>query len=224
MKARLTVAEGGVPTGERLAVEAYYRWQSRIYDATRWSFLFGRSALLDTVQASGARPRRVLEIGCGTGRNLAELARRFPEAELTGVDASADMLERAAKKLAAVGDRVRLVRQRYAEPLQAGGFDLVLCSYALSMFNPGWEVAMDAARRDLRAGGWFALVDFHRTRFPAFARWMAMNHVRMEGHLLDRARGWFQPESSRVRRAYGGGWEWVEFVGRREEAVAESGG
>ncbi|MFZ1642432.1 MAG: hypothetical protein WAV07_13590, partial [Candidatus Contendobacter sp.] len=28
-----------------------------------------------------------------------------------------------------------------------------------------------------------AAVDFHDTRFPAFQRWMAVNHVRMDGHL-----------------------------------------
>jgi S-adenosylmethionine-diacylgycerolhomoserine-N-methlytransferase len=215
MKAALTVEQPKRASGERLAVESYYRWQSVIYDATRWSFLFGRSSLLNRLQAQGVRPRRVLEIGCGTGRNLKELARRFPEAELTGVDASSDMLALAAQKLVAHRDRVTLVRQCYAEPLQAGRFDLVLCSYALSMFNPGWEVALAAAEADLKPAGWFALVDFHRTKFPAFARWMAVNHVRMEGHLLPRVHEVFQPETSRVRRAYGGCWEWVEFTGRR---------
>ena len=215
MKSGVRARDASSQSSERLAVEAYYRWQSMIYDSTRWSFLFGRSALLDTLQAKGANPRRVLEVGCGTGRNLRELAIRFPEAELTGVDASTDMLARAAQKLATHGKRVCLVRQAYAQPLQPEGFDLVLCSYSLSMFNPGWDVAMAAAREDLCPGGWFALVDFHRTRFPGFSKWMALNHVRMEAHLLERARGVFQPESSRVRRAYGGCWEWVEFVGRR---------
>lgn len=31
---------------------------------------------------------------------------------------------------------VQLIQQSYDAP--AGGFDLILCSYALSMFNPGW--------------------------------------------------------------------------------------
>ena len=141
-----------------LAVEGYYRWQSVIYDATRWSFLFGRSAVLDRV-ASLVEPKRILEVGCGTGRNLAELARRFPKAQLTGLDVSADMLALTEKKMVAEGERVKLVRRRYDAPVCEGGFDLVLCSYALSMFNPGWEESLECAMRDLEPGGVFALVD-----------------------------------------------------------------
>ena len=43
----------------------------------------------------------VLEIGCGTGRNLAILARKFPDAKFFGLDASAAMLETAEKKIIA---------------------------------------------------------------------------------------------------------------------------
>jgi len=127
-------------------IEGYYRWHARIYDATRWSFLFGRDAVLDRVAAVQPAPARILEVGCGTGRNLRNLARRFPKAEITGVDLSPAMLAVAAKTNADYGPRVRLVRQAYAAPLGAtAGFDLVLCSYALSMFYPVFEAAIAAA-------------------------------------------------------------------------------
>jgi S-adenosylmethionine-diacylgycerolhomoserine-N-methlytransferase len=197
-----------------LAVEGYYRWQSVIYDATRWSFLFGRSAVLDRV-ASLVEPKRILEVGCGTGRNLAELARRFPKARLTGLDVSADMLALTEKKMAAEGDRVKLVRRRYDEPVVEGGFDLVLCSYALSMFNPGWEESLECAMRDLEPGGVFALVDFHDSRWGWFRRWMGVNHVRMEGHLLPGLEGRFETLVKEKHRAYGGVWEWVIYVGKK---------
>jgi len=35
---------------------------------------------------------RVLDVGCGTGVLLKQLTEQFPEAELYGVDSSADML------------------------------------------------------------------------------------------------------------------------------------
>lgn len=197
-----------------LAVEGYYRWQSVIYDATRWSFLFGRSAVLDRV-ASLAQPKRILEVGCGTGRNLAELARRFPKAQLTGLDVSADMLALTEKKMAAEGERVKLVRRRYDSPVCEGRFDLVLCSYALSMFNPGWEEALDCAMRDLEPGGVFALVDFHDSRWGWFRRWMGVNHVRMEGHLLPGMEGRLETLVKEKHRAYGGVWEWVIYVGKK---------
>ena len=80
-------------------LDGYYRWHAHFYDATRWAFLFGRSALL-RLCAEEHRPRRILEIGCGTGKNLAELARVFPQAEIVGLDLSAEMLGKARKKIA----------------------------------------------------------------------------------------------------------------------------
>src|SRR5581483_1766369 len=103
------------PAAAGAAVEKYYRFHSRIYDATRWTFLFGSSAILEKI--SGESPRRVLEVGSGPGRNLAELARRFPEAEITGVDLSGPMLELARRKTGKFGARLRLLRQAYAAPL-----------------------------------------------------------------------------------------------------------
>jgi S-adenosylmethionine-diacylgycerolhomoserine-N-methlytransferase len=201
---------------DRGGIEGYYRWHARIYDATRWSFLFGREAVLDRVAVGGPAPTRILEIGCGTGRNLLSLARRFPKAEITGVDLSAAMLAVAARKSAPYGPRVRLVQQAYNAPLGAtAGFDLVLCSYALSMFNPGFEAAIAAAERDLVPGGRFALVDFHATQVRGFARWMGVNHVRMDGQLRPILRRKFPPAIDELRNAYGGVWEYLIYVGRR---------
>ena len=50
-----------------------YRYQRYIYDLTRKYYLFGRDTLLRSLDIpDGAR---VLEIGCGTGRNLVVAAR-----------------------------------------------------------------------------------------------------------------------------------------------------
>ena len=122
----------------------------------------------------------------------------------------------AARKAAPYGPRVRLVRQAYHAPLGAtAGFDLVLCSYALSMFNPGFEAAIAAAERDLVPGGRFALVDFHATQVRGFARWMGVNHVRMDGQLRPILRRTFTPAIDELRNAYGGVWEYLIYVGRR---------
>jgi len=56
------------------ALEKYYKTHSKIYDVTRWSFLFGRNALIKAI-ARYCRPEWILEIGCGTGKNLAALSR-----------------------------------------------------------------------------------------------------------------------------------------------------
>jgi S-adenosylmethionine-diacylgycerolhomoserine-N-methlytransferase len=197
------------------AIERYYRLHSRIYDATRWSFLFGRNAILDDI-AAAATPARILEVGCGTGKNLVNLAVRFPEAKITGIDLSETMLEQARGKTARFGERVRLVHGMYEASSDAQpGFDLALFSYALSMFNPGYDTAIAAARRDLVPGGHIAVVDFHDTPLPVFAGWMGMNHVRMDGQLRAPLREQFTPVADRLHGAYFGVWRYLIFVGKK---------
>jgi S-adenosylmethionine-diacylgycerolhomoserine-N-methlytransferase len=196
------------------AVEKYYRFHSRIYDATRWSFLFGRTAIMENFV--GDAPRRILEVGCGTGRNLVELARRFPQAQVTGADLSATMLDLARKKITGFGPRVQLLHQAYTAPLSdPPGYDLVLFSYALSMFNPGYDTAITAARSDLVPGGHIAVVDFHDSRFGFFERWMWVNHVRMNGQLRPLLQSLFTPATDRLCPAYAGLWRYLLFVGRK---------
>jgi S-adenosylmethionine-diacylgycerolhomoserine-N-methlytransferase len=203
-------------SGKRGSVENYYRWHARIYDATRWTFLFGRSAILADV-AGLTTPVRILEVGCGTGRNLAGLCRRFPNAAITGLDLSAPMLDVARRKLARFGSRVGFLHRAYDAPLgDLTGYDLVLFSYALSMFNPGFETAIRAAAADLAPGGCIAVVDFHATRFRVFERWMGVNHVRMNGQLRPLLQSSFQPQLDRVEHAYGGVWQYMTFVGRKK--------
>ena len=200
------------------ALERYYRWHARIYDATRWSFLFGRTDLVERVAALQT-PGSILEIGCGTGRNLARLARRFPQARLTGLDLSPAMLARARRGLEPFGERIELLHQAYVRPLHdEPRFDLIVLSYCLSMIDPGWEQVIASARQDLRPPGLLAVVDFHDSNRPAFRRWMGVNHVRMEGHLLPELRARFQPLDSAVHPAYGGLWRYFHFVGKAESS------
>ena len=145
------------------------------------------------------------------------IARWWPEfAAMTGLDLSSDMLLRARRKLAAHPARITLIQWRYDQPLNPRPtFDLVVFSYCLSMINPGWEQAMEAALRDLRPGGRLAVVDFHDTRFAGFRHWMGINHVRMDGHLLPRLNVLCSPVEQIVRDAYGGGWRYFRFIGQK---------
>jgi S-adenosylmethionine-diacylgycerolhomoserine-N-methlytransferase len=197
-------------------IEKYYRLHAKIYDATRWSFLFGRGRIVRLAQEH-CTPKRILEVGCGTGRNLRALAKAFPPARIAGLDVSAEMLRVARKSLAALARPVQLIRRPYDEPVSEDGkpFDLIVFSYALSMFNPGWEAAIQCARQDLSENGRIAVVDFHDTRWKTFRRWMGFNHVRMEGHLLEKLREQFLPREVSVRRAYAGLWRYMLFVGSK---------
>lgn len=197
-------------------IENYYRLHARIYDQSRWAFLFGRNEILNLV-AEHIQPNRILEIGCGTGHNLLRLQGRFPGAEIHGLDLSASMLQVARQRLK---NRVHLWQQPYNMPLtrarlHSEPFDLIVASYALSMFNPGWEQAIDSICQDLRPGGCLALVDFHDTRFAWFRHWMTMNHVRMDAHLLYGLDARLQLQHAELRPAYAGLWHYSLYIGKK---------
>lgn len=198
-------------------LEGYYRFQSTIYDATRWAFLFGRTEILDALAKAAPGARQLVEIGCGTGHNLCGLAERFPDAQITGIDLSPDMLAIARRKTARFGGRVML-RQEIQRDVLGGGFHVVLFSYSLSMMNPGWETVLEAALAALEPGGIVGVVDFHGSPVPWFRRHMANHHVRMEAHLLPRLRDRLKQESGAVRSAYAGLWTYFSFVGRKDDA------
>src|ERR1700761_9771212 len=85
-----------------------YRWQRHIYDGTRRYYLLGRDRMIaNLLPAAGAN---VLEIGCGTGRNLVLAARLFPQARWFGIDVSTAMLTSAISSISRRGlsSRIRV--------------------------------------------------------------------------------------------------------------------
>lgn len=202
-------------SAQPLAMRQYYRLHAAIYDATRWTFLHGRHRLLRLLPQY---PQTLLaEVGCGTGHNLRLLARQHPDWRLIGIDVSPDMLNKAYKATASHSRRVQL----FEKPYGTGQFqlpdpvDIVLCSYALTMFNPGYTEAIRQALDDLKPGGHIAVVDFHDTTHDWFRRWMGFNHVRMDGHLLPLLEQHFEPVHTAVRPAWGGLWRYLLFVGKK---------
>ena len=80
-------------------MDAMYRWTRYVYDFTRKYYLLGRDRLMDEMELQPGD--RVLEIGCGTARNLIRLARQRRDVRCFGLDASNEMLATAAAKMKA---------------------------------------------------------------------------------------------------------------------------
>ncbi|MGI8627673.1 MAG: methyltransferase domain-containing protein [Geodermatophilaceae bacterium] len=93
-------------------------------------------------------PLEVVDLGCGTGSGLADLARRWPAAHLLGVDSSADMLAAAQTELGPLAD-VTLVRAQAQAWAPETAVD-VLVSNALLQWIP------DHAQLLARMAGWLA--------------------------------------------------------------------
>ena len=145
-------------------MDAIYRTQRHFYDLTRKYYLLGRDRLIRHL--SPPPGGSVLEIGCGTGRNLIVAAKAWPDAHFFGIDISEAMLETARAKVAKAGlsDRITLAQgDATAFDAQAlfgrPAFDRIFQSYTLSMI-PDWQGAIREAAAKLAPGGRLDIVDF----------------------------------------------------------------
>jgi S-adenosylmethionine-diacylgycerolhomoserine-N-methlytransferase len=141
-----------------------YRRQRHIYDASRKFYLLGRDETIARLRP--APGDKVLEIACGTGRNLVRLAHTYPQARLFGFDVSHQMLATAATSTARAGlaSRIALAHGDATafDPQSLFGcpsFDRVLISYAVSMIPP-WRAALARALDVVAPGGSLHIVDF----------------------------------------------------------------
>jgi S-adenosylmethionine-diacylgycerolhomoserine-N-methlytransferase len=145
-------------------MDRMYRRQRHIYDASRKFYLLARDEAIAGLNA--APGDAIIEIGCGTGRNLAKIARAWPLASLYGVDISQEMLATASKNLRqqVMANRVRLaqgdaVRFESVALFERSKFERVFISYALSMI-PQWRETLAHAVDLVAPGGSLTVVDF----------------------------------------------------------------
>jgi SAM-dependent methyltransferase len=129
------------------------------------------------VREADLRGRRVLDVGCGTGRLARALAER-DAAKVWGVDASAEMLAAAR-----VPRTVRLKQARAeALPFRDAWFERVV--FWLSAHLVDRPAAFGEARRVLVADGRLAVVTFDESHFAT--HWL--NHFFPSMQRVDRAR------------------------------------
>jgi SAM-dependent methyltransferase len=115
-----------------------------------------------------ASPRQIVDLGCGTGAGTFALLARFPDAHVTAVDSSAELLHRLQEKAHdhAVADRVRTVQADLDSTWpELGEPDLVWASASLHhMADP--DRVLRQVRDTLGPGGLFAVVEL--AGFPRF--------------------------------------------------------
>ena len=204
------------------AMNRMYRYTRHVYDASRRYYLLGRDRLIRRVaeQEKGA----VLEVGCGTARNLIRLHQYAPDLALYGIDAADVMLDTARRAVdrAGCGGRVQLAQglAQQLDPQIAFGrtdpFDAVFFSYALSMIPP-WAGAIDAALNHLKPGGRLYIVDFwDQADLPRWCRvslraWLALFGVHFRPALHAYLQQWTNRQGATLT---------IESVARRYAYIA----
>jgi trans-aconitate 2-methyltransferase len=123
-------------------------WDPDVY--TRYADERSRPFFELVGRIAATAPRKVADLGCGTGELTATLARRWPEAEVHGIDSSAAMIAKAPR-----GDRLTFAVQAVAD--WQGGPDVdVIVSNALLQWVPEHRDLLDRWVAELPQDGWLA--------------------------------------------------------------------
>lgn len=145
-------------------LDSFYRGQASGYDAFRQRLLRGREELVARLPLL---PGTVwVDLGGGTGANLAMAANRLPDIEHAYlVDLCPSLAQVARRRVADAGWKNVSVAEADATTFvpPGGHADVVTFSYALTMI-PDWFRAIDQALAILRPGGTLGVVDFYVSR------------------------------------------------------------
>ena len=148
-------------------VEAVYEKLAKVYDLTFGPTLHpGR---LQAIQRMNIQPgERVLEVGVGTGINLA----LYPtDAAITGIDFSEPMLEKARERASRKDMRHTRLLQMDAADLKFAddSFDIVYAPYLISVVPDPLKVAQEM-RRVCRPGGRIIILNHFLSANPLLSR------------------------------------------------------
>ena len=108
--------------------------------ATTWEGRIGPEGLVPlgaALDRLSAPPRKVLDLGTGTGKEARVVAKRFPDTEVVGVDLAPEMVEEAKRLLPSeLAGRVSFqVADGASLPFAAGEFDLVVLQNMIPFFE-----------------------------------------------------------------------------------------
>lgn len=211
-------AEDAIDFGDPGVVAAYD-------ELPLWSAPFGMLLLERVPMRSGMT---VLDVGCGTGFPLLELAQRLgPSSTVHGIDPWRPAMERARQKMRQYGvSNVHLVEgDAAALPFEDGRFDLVVSNLGINNFADPDTVLRECLRiakpgaRLVTTSNWRGHMDEFYRVFADVLRELAPDALpALQAHVDHRA----TPEglSQRLERA---GWR-VETVTNREFRMRFSGG
>ncbi|MDC9825903.1 trans-aconitate 2-methyltransferase [Devosia sp. ZB163] len=145
-------------------------------------------------QVPVARPRRVVDMGCGPGNSTELLVERFPEAEVVGLDNSPNMLAEARKRV----PRARFAEADAGKWVPDAGTDVVFAN-AIYQWVPDHLEGLSRVAAGLPAGGVLAVQMPDNVAEPSH---QLMRQVAAEGPWAEKLRDAARPPLPPVRTYY----------------------
>ncbi|HEY9845770.1 MAG TPA: class I SAM-dependent methyltransferase [Candidatus Caenarcaniphilales bacterium] len=144
-----------------------------------------RQGLIEKVQG---RPRRILDLGCGTGSTTLMLKQAFPQAEVVGLDLSPYMLFMAERKAGQAGVPIQFLQANAEQThFPEASFDLVSASLLFHETPVAVSQAiLKEAYRLLTEGGQVLILDGHQKMLRQL-HWL--NNIFEEPYIEDYAAG-----------------------------------
>lgn len=161
------MSAAGLTPLDRRAVRAAFARAAERYDARAFLQREIADRLLARLDYIRLEPRRVLDLGCGTGYAMPRLARRYRGAQVFGLDLAPPMARLARRRSAPrlpFGIGARLGRCRFlaadaeALPFADRSLDLIVSNLTLQWCEPDRVFA--ECRRVLRPGGLLLFTTF----------------------------------------------------------------
>ena len=173
-------------------VEDFNHWSDTYEDSWSQHLFFDRvhNRVLDLVRVESA-PGDIVDVGCGTGRLLRKIHKRWPSARLTGVDPAEGMVKKARQMMP---DSTFMVSPAESIPLPDTSADLVFSTTSFHHWSDQVQ-GIREIRRVLRPGGQFYLADI--ASVPFFLKFFCCDHGQM--HNQDEVRTMFEQEGLVVR-------------------------
>ena len=138
-----TVADGYDAANERISLHRHMKWKR----------CAARSCCAETEGAGS-----IIDVGCGTGDMLRLLHEEHPDAKLTGLDFSPNMLRKAGKNLADIETLQLIEGDAMHMPFEDARFDCAVISFALRN-TANYAQVLSEMVRVVRAGGRICVID-----------------------------------------------------------------
>ncbi|MBX7152852.1 methyltransferase domain-containing protein [bacterium] len=124
-------------TDREAIVRAFFPGTGHSYDRVVHWFTLGldyywKRAMYQRIRTA----KRILDLACGTGIVTTGLAKRFPEAEIVGVDITADYLDVYQERIKKNGIKAQFVLANAETVKLSGQFDTIVSSYIPKYVDP----------------------------------------------------------------------------------------